>query len=54
MGDYEEILSTLVDSAVDFIIAGGVACLLHGVERVALDVDIAVALDGILRQKNRS
>jgi hypothetical protein len=54
LGDYEEILSTLVDSAVDFIIAGGVVCLLHGVERVALDVDIAVALDGILRQKNRS
>jgi hypothetical protein len=40
-----------VDSGVDFIIAGDVACLLHGVERVALDVDIAVALDGILRQK---
>jgi len=45
MGDYEEILSTLVDSGVDFIIAGGVACVLHGVERVTLDVDIAVALD---------
>jgi len=54
MGDYEEILSTLVDSGVDFIIAGGVACLLYGVERVTLYIDIAVALDGILQQKNRS
>mgnify|MGYP000630663523 CR=1 FL=1 len=53
MGDYEEILSMLVDSGVDFIIAGGVACVLHGVERVALDVDIAVALDGILQQKTK-
>ena len=34
-----------MDSGVDFIIAGDVACLLYGVERVTLDVDIAVALD---------
>lgn len=43
MGDYEEILTALVDAKVDFIIGGGVACVLHGVERVTLDVDIAVA-----------
>lgn len=45
MGDYEEILSALVDAEVDFIIGGGVACVLHGVERVTMDVDIAVATD---------
>lgn len=45
MGDYEEILFALVDAEVDFIIGGGVACVLHGVERVTMDVDIAVATD---------
>ena len=45
MGDYEEILAALVDAEVDFIIGGGVACVLHGVERVTMDVDIAVATD---------
>jgi len=43
MGDYEEILTALMDAGVDFIIGGGVACVLHGVERVTMDVDIAVA-----------
>jgi len=45
MGHYEEIISALVDNDVDFIIGGGVACVLHGVERVTMDVDIAVATD---------
>lgn len=45
MGHYEEILAALVDSDVDFIVGGGVACVLHGVERVTMDVDIAVATD---------
>ena len=45
MGHYEEIISALVDHDVDFIIGGGVACVLHGVERVTMDVDIAVATD---------
>lgn len=43
MGHYEEILSALVDEDVDFIVGGGVACVMHGVERVTMDVDIAVA-----------
>ena len=43
MGHYEEILSALVDKDVDFIVGGGVACVLHGVERVTMDVDLAVA-----------
>jgi hypothetical protein len=45
MGQYEKILAALVDADVDFIIGGGVACVLHGVERVTMDVDIAVATD---------
>lgn len=45
MGHYEEIISALVDNDVDFIVGGGVACVLHGVERVTMDVDIAVATD---------
>ncbi len=45
MGHYEEILAALVDADVDFIVGGGVACVLHGVERVTMDVDIAVATD---------
>ena len=45
MGYYEEILLALVDAKVDFIVGGGVACVLHGVERVTMDVDVAVAMD---------
>ena len=42
MGPYEEILHALTKAEVAFIIGGGVACVLHGVERVTMDVDIAV------------
>jgi len=45
MGHYEEILTALVEADVDFIVGGGVACVLHGVERVTMDVDLAVATD---------
>ncbi len=41
---YAEILTTLVDHDVTFIVAGGVACVLHGVERVTMDVDIAIEM----------
>jgi hypothetical protein len=47
MGHYEEILAALVDADVDFIVGGGVACVLHGVERVTMDVDVAVATDPV-------
>ena len=43
MGQYEEIFSALIDADVDFIVGGGVACVLHGVERVTMGVDLAVA-----------
>jgi hypothetical protein len=39
-----EILSELTDAGVAFIIAGGVAAVLHGVERLTLDIDLAIKL----------
>ena len=45
MGHYEEILTELLNDDVDFILGGGVACVLHGVERVTMDVDIAVSME---------
>jgi hypothetical protein len=44
MGPYEEILCSLAQSGVEFIVGGGVACVLHGVERVTMDVDVAVQM----------
>lgn len=44
MGPYEEILCALAEDQVDFIVGGGVACVLHGVERVTMDVDVAVQM----------
>ncbi len=40
-----EILCTLIDHHVDFVVAGGVAMVLHGVERMTLDLDVAVSLE---------
>lgn len=41
---YFEILSALHGAGVEFIVGGGVACVLHGVERVTMDVDLAVLM----------
>lgn len=43
-GPYTEILLALAAAEVDFIVGGGVACVLHGVERVTMDVDVAVLM----------
>jgi hypothetical protein len=40
-----ETLCALVDHEVQFVVAGGVAAVLHGVERMTLDLDVAVSLD---------
>ncbi len=40
----KEMLVTLAEARVEFIVGGGVACVLHGVERVTLDLDIAVEM----------
>jgi len=44
--DIKDILLTLADRRVEFVVGGGVACVLHGVERVTFDVDIAVQMTG--------
>ena len=41
----KELLFALSDGGVRYIIGGGVAAVLHGVERVTLDVDIALDFD---------
>lgn len=40
-----EIIEALNFEKVDYIIAGGVAVVLHGVERLTMDLDTAVSLD---------
>lgn len=41
----KEMLVTLVDAGVEFVVGGGVVCVLHGVERVTLDLDVAVQMN---------
>jgi hypothetical protein len=41
----KEMLVTLADGDVEFVVGGGVACVLHGVERVTLDLDVAVQMN---------
>lgn len=40
-----EILFALTDANVEFVVGGGVAAVLHGVERVTLDIDLALDMD---------
>ncbi len=42
MDHLSEILVSLADRHVNFIVGGGVAAVLHGVDRVTMDLDIAV------------
>lgn len=44
MTHLREIIVHLADAGVDFVIGGGVACVLQGVERFTLDLDVAVNL----------
>ncbi|HUI07088.1 MAG TPA: hypothetical protein VL486_08780 [Verrucomicrobiae bacterium] len=46
-----EILRVLVAQGVEFVVCGGVAVVLHGVERMTLDVDLSVAMNGENLQK---
>jgi len=39
---FTEILLALTDAGVEYVVGGGVAAVLHGVERVTMDLDIAV------------
>jgi len=40
-----EIIEALNRAKVDYIIAGGVALVLHGVERMTMDLNTAVSLE---------
>jgi len=40
-----EILFALTDAEVEFVVGGGVAAVLHGVERLTLDIDLALNMD---------
>jgi hypothetical protein len=40
-----EILFALTDAEVKFIVGGGVAAVLHGVERATLDIDLSLNMD---------
>lgn len=40
-----ELLKSLNENNVKFVVCGGVACVLQGVERATYDVDISVAMD---------
>ncbi|HJY54260.1 MAG TPA: hypothetical protein VKD89_09565 [Candidatus Udaeobacter sp.] len=42
-----EILFALTDAQVGFVVGGGVAAVLHGVERVTLDIDLALDMDPV-------
>lgn len=41
---YYQILTELARARVEFVLGGGLACVLQGAERVTLDVDIAVLM----------
>ncbi len=43
--DTERLLRALDDAAVQYVLIGGVACLVHGASRVTVDADIVPALD---------
>ncbi|MDP1995945.1 MAG: hypothetical protein Q8J90_01990 [Gallionella sp.] len=41
-----ELLKMLDEAGVDFVLVGGLAVALHGYQRVTMDVDVVVAMDG--------
>jgi hypothetical protein len=42
-----EIIKTLVDKGVEFIICGGMAVVYHGIERMTMDLDISLNMDPV-------
>lgn len=40
--DLAGLVADLASAGVDFVVCGGVACVLHGVERVTIDLDVRV------------
>jgi hypothetical protein len=60
--DFAGLVVDLASSGVDFVICGGIACVLHGVNRTTMDLDIRVPdsddnfrrLVSVLRKRNMS
>jgi hypothetical protein len=42
-----EIIKTLVDKGVEFIICGGMAIVYHGIERMTMDLDISLNMEPV-------
>lgn len=42
---YEELFKALNKKRVDYVVVGGVACVLHGVVRLTADIDLMIALN---------
>lgn len=40
-----ELLGELSNSSVKFVVCGGIACVLHGIDRTTLDLDVSVSMD---------
>ena len=40
-----DIIVAMVDARIEFVIAGGVAVVLHGVERVTMDLDVSLKME---------
>ncbi len=45
MGELGRFLTALVEAGFDFVVCGGIACLMHGISRVTNDLDICVRMD---------
>jgi hypothetical protein len=44
-GYLQRLLLTLSEAGVDYVVCGGVACVLQGVDRVTKDIDLSIRLD---------
>ena len=42
---FGDLIESMLEKELDFIVCGGVAAILHGVERTTLDLDISVSLE---------
>jgi hypothetical protein len=42
---FVELIDALSSNKVDFVVCGGVACFLYGIDRVTLDLDISVSFE---------
>jgi hypothetical protein len=40
-----KLIKVLSESEVKYVICGGVACFLHGVERITVDLDVSISLE---------